>query len=350
MTKSAQKDDSACTGEAGTAAVVSTRGLESTESRHRWAETLDSTYCELDVGWPKKSDQFTAELALRPDGDLSVSGVRADPHAVIRTPAMVTSDANDDYMLCLITRGSAVIRQGERSAVLEHGSFGIVDASAPFVIDALTEFEQVVVRSPRRLLAARLAAVDQVTAQGISGSLGIGGFVSRFLIDMATADTGMSALSSVSVAASAVDLIATAINEQTSPLGVTKRIHHEDLRTVQRTMERYLHDPDHTIAEIGVELGMSVRYIHKLFSGAGTTPRSWWYQVRLERARKQLLETGLTATEISERVGFRDVSHFSRAFRRHFGASPAHYRMHHRGRTPRRAQDWSHSANQTCEQ
>src|SRR5574337_1150129 len=106
MTDSARKDNPACTGEAG-AAAVSTGGLESTESRLRWAVTLESTYCELDVDWPTKHDRFTAELEVRPYGDLSVSMVRADPHAVVRTPAMVSSDANDNYLLCLITRGSA---------------------------------------------------------------------------------------------------------------------------------------------------------------------------------------------------------------------------------------------------
>lgn len=330
MTRSARNIDPDCTGGAG--AVTSTRGLESTESRLHWTDALGSTYCELDVNWPKKHGQFTAELAVRPYGDLSVSVVRADPHAVVRTPAMASSDASNNYMLCLITHGSAVISQGERSAVLEHGSFGIVDTSVPFVVDALTEFEQIVVRVPRALLASRLAVVDQITGQGISGSLGVGRFASRLLVDMATANAGLSTASSMSVAASAVDLVATAINEQTTPLVGTQRIHREDLAIVQRTMERYLHDPDHTIADIGAELGMSVRYIQKLFSTAGTTPRTWLYQVRLERARKQLLDNDLTIAEISLRVGFRDASHFSRTYRRQFGITPAQHRTEQRGR------------------
>ena len=73
-------------------------------------------------------------------------------------------------------------------------------------------------------------------------------------------------------------------------------------------------------------------HIHKLFSLTGTTPRTWLYQLRLDRARGQLLDTDSTVAEISDRVGFRDVSHFSRAFRKRFGVSPAHFREQHNGK------------------
>ncbi|KDE14164.1 AraC family transcriptional regulator [Rhodococcus aetherivorans] len=329
MTDSAPKDDSPCTAASGRRLALSTRELESTEGRARWTDTLETTYCEMDVDWPQTHDRFAADLVARPLGEMTVSVVHADPHAVVRTPSMITSDPNDDYLLCLITRGSAILKQGTRSATLTDGAFGIVDSSAPFVVDATTEFEQIVLRTPREQLTSRLPVelMNSVTGQGISGQSGIGRFVSRFLVEVATADTPLSQGSSATVAAAALDLLVSAIGEQSPPLSATKRIHADDLRKVQSTMVRYLRDPDHTLADVGVELGMSVRYIHKLFSTAGTTPRTWLYQVRLGRARALLSETDLTVTEISGLVGFRDVSHFSRAFRRQFGSSPAHFRL-----------------------
>ncbi len=55
---------------------------------------------------------------------------------------------------------------------------------------------------------------------------------------------------------------------------------------------------------------MSLRTVHKLFSAAGTATRAWLYQPRLERARKYLLTRDLYVADISDRAGFRDVSHF----------------------------------------
>lgn len=317
MTDSAPKDDSPRTAEPGRPVALSVRELESAEGRARWADTLDRTYCEMDVDWSRSSDRFAADLIARPIGDLIVSVVRADPHTVMRTPAMIDSDPNDDFLLCLITQGSAILTQGPRTAILENGAFGIVDSSTPFVVDGTTEFTS---RLP-------LDVVESVTGHGISGQSGIGRLVSRFLVDVAATETPLSGGTSDSVAAAALDLLVTAISDRATPLSATMRTHADDLRKVQATMIRYLHDPDHTLAEIGTELGMSLRYIHKLFSAAGTTPRTWLYEVRLGRARTMLLETDLTVTAISVHVGFRDVSHFSRAFRRRFGSSPAHFRL-----------------------
>jgi AraC-like DNA-binding protein len=326
MAEDARTIDSGCTG----AVLVDTRELGSAEGRARWVDTLDSTYCEMDVDWPHQRDQFAADLTVRPFGDLAMTVVRADPHAVLRTEAMIRSDPSDDYLLCLITQGSVMLRQRCRAATLEHGAFGIVDAAVPFVVDGATAFEQVVVRAPRELLASRLPphAMNDVTAVGISGQTGIGRFVSRLLVDIATSDAQLSPRSSVPVAASAVDLLVAAIDELTPPPKATQHEHLRDLHNVQRAMQRYLHDPDHTTAEIGVELGMSLRYIHKLFSAVGTTPRAWLYQLRLEQAGNLLSDTGFTVAEISERVGFRDVSHFSRIFRARFGESPGQFRTH----------------------
>ena len=48
--------------------------------------------------------------------------------------------------------------------------------------------------------------------------------------------------------------------------------------------------------------------------------------IRLNEARRLLSETGERITDISERVGFQDVAHFSRIFKTYTGCSPKEYR------------------------
>jgi AraC-like DNA-binding protein len=62
----------------------------------------------------------------------------------------------------------------------------------------------------------------------------------------------------------------------------------------------------------------------------------WIRSRRLERCRRDLLDPALatrTVEAIGERWGLTDAAHFSRVFRRRFGAPPAEYRLLH---TPRR--------------
>ncbi len=68
---------------------------------------------------------------------------------------------------------------------------------------------------------------------------------------------------------------------------------------------------------------MSRFHFLRLFRSAfGETPRQYYIRRRLERAGQMLLETEENVTEISLECGFESLSHFSNAFRRHFGVSP----------------------------
>lgn len=327
MTETARILDPECTASAGTVAL-STRRLASTEGRAIWAETLDSTYCEMAVDWPSAQTSFAADIRARPVGELSVSVVRADPHTVVRTPAMIESDPGDDYLLCLISKGTATITQDARTATLAHGSFGLVDSSRPFVVSGKTEFEQVVMRASRSLLASRVGAniADGLTAQAISANDGVGRLASNLLVDIATHDDVIAAASLDAVSSAVLDVVSAAVNHQAAGLSLTERVHIDDLRRVQAVMIRDMSDPDRTIADAAAELGMSVRYIHKLFSASGSTPRAWLYGKRIDRAKNLLLQTDLGAAEIGLQLGFRDASHFSRTFSRRCGRSPSQFR------------------------
>ncbi|MGW5269811.1 AraC family transcriptional regulator [Rhodococcus sp. NPDC003994] len=328
MTDSAPMHDPKRTAPVTGTVALSTRDLASAESRTVWAETLDSTYCEMAVAWPRSGDGFAADIVARPLGEMSLSVVRADPHAVHRTPALIESDPSDDYILCLITRGTATIAQGDRTATLENGAFGLVDSSAPFIVNGLTAFEQVVLRLPRDQFAIRVAEqiADDAMGQSIAADAGIGRLTSTFLVDLANHGDDLTTTSLAAVSSAVLDVVAAAVNHGVESHTLTELAHAEDLREVQRVMMRYIADPERTIADAAAELGMSVRYVHKLFSTAGTTPRAWLYSRRFEKARTLLLQTDLSVAEVGFRLGFRDASHFSRAFSKHAGASPGRFR------------------------
>ena len=61
------------------------------------------------------------------------------------------------------------------------------------------------------------------------------------------------------------------------------------------------------------------RDFSKLFN---TTPQRWLIQKRLELAYYQLVEKKKRPTEVCYEVGFENLSHFSYAFKKHFGYAP----------------------------
>ena len=59
----------------------------------------------------------------------------------------------------------------------------------------------------------------------------------------------------------------------------------------------------------------------------GQPPGKWLLERRLEHARLLMRNAGLSISEIAYDCGFENLSHFSRAFRDRFGASPAAFRQ-----------------------
>lgn len=76
-------------------------------------------------------------------------------------------------------------------------------------------------------------------------------------------------------------------------------------------------------AELARLAGLSVRQLERLFSRhLGMTVAGAYRASRLARANDLLGKTGMATTEIALASGFRSSSHFSRAYRKHYGTTP----------------------------
>ena len=69
----------------------------------------------------------------------------------------------------------------------------------------------------------------------------------------------------------------------------------------------------------GRSLSSFIRYFKRLYN---TTPNQWLIQRRLEKANELLMTTNLNVTEIALEVGYENVSHFIKAYKKRFGSTP----------------------------
>jgi transcriptional regulator GlxA family with amidase domain len=82
-----------------------------------------------------------------------------------------------------------------------------------------------------------------------------------------------------------------------------------------------------TTAAIARRLEISVRSLELLFKKSlDISPGAFYLRLRLQAARRLLLDTRLSMQDIAVRCGFGSHSAFSRIFRHHFGVSPSGYR------------------------
>ncbi|MEI6714416.1 MAG: AraC family transcriptional regulator [Verrucomicrobiota bacterium] len=82
----------------------------------------------------------------------------------------------------------------------------------------------------------------------------------------------------------------------------------------------------HSADEAASRCGMTPEYLSRLFKKyAHTTPYRFLMRLKMSRAAELLLDANLKVREVSEELGFSDPFHFSRAFKRLYGASPEQF-------------------------
>ncbi|MCC0029742.1 MAG: GlxA family transcriptional regulator [Brucellaceae bacterium] len=102
----------------------------------------------------------------------------------------------------------------------------------------------------------------------------------------------------------------------------------EDERLVRavRAMEEGIDRPV-TVAAIARRVGLSARGLELLFAReTGQTPGAYFLTLRLNAARRLVLDTRLALTDVASRTGFSSVGALSRAYRKAFGEPPSRSR------------------------
>jgi DNA-binding response OmpR family regulator len=96
-----------------------------------------------------------------------------------------------------------------------------------------------------------------------------------------------------------------------------------------KTVECHISDSNFNVEQLALELGISQAQLYrKLTSVVGQSPAEFMRVIRLKRAAKILeesIEKDINISEIGFSLGFSNISHFSKLFKKHYGISPTEY-------------------------
>ena len=96
---------------------------------------------------------------------------------------------------------------------------------------------------------------------------------------------------------------------------------------IRRYVRTHLQDPSLGPVSIAQAYAMSVRALHALFEDVDASVAGLVRAERLARCMEDLQRpNGGSVTDIAFRWGFCDAAHFSRVFKRAFGATPSEIR------------------------
>ena len=100
----------------------------------------------------------------------------------------------------------------------------------------------------------------------------------------------------------------------------------EFLQTVTDIIHSELNNPELNSTFLADKMAMSTSQLSRKINGlTGYSTISYVLQLKLNKAKKMLVDGSMTVAEVSNSCGFYDASYFSRVFKKKFGVSPSQY-------------------------
>ncbi len=103
------------------------------------------------------------------------------------------------------------------------------------------------------------------------------------------------------------------------------------IKPITDFISKNFRDSELTNKQIAQSVNISEVYLRRIFFDKyGTTPKQYILELRIDYAKKLLISTNISITELSAECGFASVYHFCRAFKERTGITPSHYRNRYR--------------------
>lgn len=238
----------------------------------------------------------------------------------------VKSIGDSSYMLLIPLSEKLHYGQAGRSGTIEAGEYVLLSQMEFYEFSSEPNAPLLMLRIPAAELRGRLTSVDD----HIGRRFGANEQMARLLVDLlrsvAEVFVDSPPPNPEALATEIFSFVALAIGSEDRGSTVDVRNARYHLRRrIFDFIEKNLGDQDLTPRKIAASSRISLSYLYSLFNDDDTTVSQFMQVKRLQRAYELLVadpKGHLTVSEIAYQVGFKNVSHFSRSFSRHFGMAP----------------------------
>src|SRR5262252_5893537 len=266
------------------------------------------------------------DVTYLPLGAVGVCSIVATPAEFIRHKHHL-KNSSDDFGLNIVKTGPVQFANAGQERVYNAGSACLIDRGRPLRVFG-----------PRggsvRYVTVQAAALKSLVAQpeDLSGRPVRPGpalkLLDGYLRSLASLKEPPSSELASTIGVHLLDLVAAALGPTAEAANiVTERgVKAARLQAILAEVAQRFGDPNFDLDNVAGALGMSRRYVQKLFEGTGKSFTEHLAGCRLERAFAMLTDPHqlhLAIMDIAFAVGFGDVSHFNRMFRRRFGQTPS---------------------------
>jgi len=269
------------------------------------------------------------EMAARAVPELAVSTLTFSALRIQRTRALI-ADGNDNCQLSwLHSPGNTVVSRGNELAP-RAGEGTLLSMSDPFACTTVSGARGMTVSVPRKLLIAMVPGLEDSFGSTLipaSEALRLLASYAGLLDQQTVENPELRRL----VVTHAHDLVALALgaSRDAGAIARGRGLRAARLHAIKEDIRAALGQHGLSLTAIAARHGVTPRYVQALFETEGTTFSHFILNERLARVHRMLCDPlqmtqGISAVAFA--AGFGDLSHFNRAFRRRYGATPSDVR------------------------
>jgi AraC-like DNA-binding protein len=258
-------------------------------------------------------------------GDLWIRHVASSGISVHceRTPDRIRANPEDLIWICVVLGGEFRLEQQDAVANLRAGDFAMVDARRHYALQT-ERSDTLWIGVPQDTISRHVWDLDELLGVTIHGSHGAGQMASRVLQAAFTTPTDAPDGEANRMVRGVFDVLGAAVD--------TFRHRHARtpfrsavLRRIKTYVDQHLEDETLSVAGIARDHGLSPRYLARIFQQEQETVSGWIWNRRLERCHLALRSSSGPASisEVAYAHGFKNLSHFSKAFKERYGVSPS---------------------------
>ncbi len=296
------------------------------ESFPYWREIICDEFIQLECE-RKEAGPFNGELRGGVSiGDLRFAEVISDPQKVLRSKHQISQALEEDFLISFQVSNKGMVKQNGRVAILNPGSFALYDSTQPYSLTFDERFHQLVVQMPKKVLSRHLMNPEQYTAIPIAGTTGLGAILTNLIFSLAQEVNNLQQ-APADLSESLVNMIAMAFSSSVmlEQVGGNSLVQESIRQRIRLYIDNSFCNPGLNNGQIAKAMGISNRYLHKLFQNESETIHTRIINQRLERAARLLADptyVGHSIESIAYSVGFSSAAHFSRSFKKRYGISP----------------------------
>ena len=276
--------------------------------------------------WPIDGASPQTTVTARAVGELTILHFAGQPAVRCAAQPRTPQAGRARLLLLVLAKGACVFRGGDgRLHEMREREVLVTDCASPVELRGDEGASVVGLMAPAHLVTPRFVSPERLQAATLrSHGRGVAGLLYDFLAglgDNRSSTPGAGALvDAVGGLLSAV--LEDCLSVESARQGDAGRVR---LEQIVRHMRRHFADPGLSAADVAQEVGVSRRYLHKLYAHEGRTFRQELIALRIDACLKAFLDeqqADKTVAEIAFAAGYTDISQFNRHFRRLKGTTP----------------------------